>query len=191
MPAEDAVPALGGCGQGERTLPVEDALLSARWGVLQRTCVATVMSQEAAVVKALGITELFCIGPVGRQRCFIMPVYSGCPVDVSLAVKAFSASRVGQSWQARTTPASRTLSGMAPVGLVLPWSQVPSLWGEGEQALKGLVAKVSVDCNRYRNDEWHEWTITPATANKPCHMESGVFQGNQLSLRAASAKWAS
>lgn len=64
----------------------------------------------------------------------------------------------------------------------------PSLRGEGEQVLKGLGAKVSVDYNGYRNDEWHEWTITPVTANKPCHMESGVFQGNQLSLRAASTK---
>lgn len=54
--------------------------------------------------------------------------------------------------------------------------------------LKELAAKVSVDCNRYHNDEWHEWTITPTTANKPCHMESGVFQGNQLSLQAASTK---
>lgn len=54
--------------------------------------------------------------------------------------------------------------------------------------LKGLGAKVSVDCNRYPNDEWHEWTITPATANKPCHMESGVLQGNQLSPQAAGAK---
>lgn len=61
-------------------------------------------------------------------------------------------------------------------------------WEGGQQVFKGLAAQGSVDCNRYRNDEWHEWTITPAAANKPCHMESGVFQGNQLSLRAASPK---
>lgn len=36
---------------------------------------------------------------------------------------------------------------------VLPRQQIPGLWGEGEQVLKGLAGEVSVDCNGYRNDE--------------------------------------
>ena len=66
MPTEEAAPALRGCRDGEKTLPAEDALLSARRDALQRICVAMGMSQEAAVIKALGINELLCKCPVGR-----------------------------------------------------------------------------------------------------------------------------
>jgi len=92
------------------------------------------------------------------------------------------------------------LAGANPHGILPPslethtaaWSclgcRYPAFGEKGSKLLQGLMAEVSVDCNRYPNDEWHERTITPATANKPCHTESGVFQGNPLSLRAASAK---
>lgn len=100
---------------------------------------------------------------------------------------------VGQqrSWKAQTPMASLCPLWNCMWRLGAASAADTQSWEEGQQVLKGLATQGSVDCNRYRNDEWHEWTITPATANKPCHMESGIFQGNQLSLRAASTKWAS